>query len=220
MNRKLLRILYSPIGLLKALFKIANICCRDFENRVRYKNAVIDGGVCLTEDTVVGIKTHILENCIINKSQIGNYSYIGRNCLIQNSHIGNYCSIANDVFIGLGKHPLDMFSTSPLFYRKKNTFDITIIVRDKDFNEYENIIIGNDVWIGARAIILDGVAVGDGAVIAAGSVVTKDVEPYMIVGGIPAKPIKKRTTEDKIRQYQDSEWWNLNPVESYKIFNR
>jgi len=218
MNGKVLRILYFPIGLLKALFKIANNCCRDFENKIRYNDAIIDSNVCLTDDTVIGIKTHILGNCVINKSQIGNYSYIGRNCLIQNSHIGNYCSIANDVFIGLGKHPLDMFSTSPLFYRKKNTFNVTVVLKDKEFNEYERIGLGNDVWIGARAIILDGVNIGDGAVVAAGSIVTKDVEPYMIVAGIPAKPIRKRTTEDKIKQYQESEWWNLNPVEVYKMF--
>ena len=112
-----------------------------------------------------------------------------------------------------------MFSTSPLFYRKANTFNISI-VEDKEFDEYQEIIVGNDVWIGTRSIILDGVKIGNGAVIAAGSVVTKDVEPYMIVAGVPAKPIRKRATEDKIREYQNSKWWNLNPKDSYRMFEQ
>ncbi|WP_276788569.1 CatB-related O-acetyltransferase [Paraprevotella xylaniphila] len=219
MNKKVLRALYYPMGLLKALFKITNTFSRDFENKKRYRNAIIDSGACLSDTTIIGINAHILENCIINNSQVGNYSYIGRNCLIQNTYIGNYCSIANDVFIGLGKHPLDMFSTSPLFYRKANTFNISI-VEDKEFDEYQEIIVGNDVWIGTRSIILDGVKIGNGAVIAAGSVVTKDVEPYMIVAGVPAKPIRKRATEDKIREYQNSKWWNLNPKDSYRMFEQ
>ena len=202
MNKKVLRALYYPMGLLKALFKITNTFSRDFENKKRYRNAIIDSGACLSDTTIIGINAHILENCIINNSQVG-----------------NYCSIANDVFIGLGKHPLDMFSTSPLFYRKANTFNISI-VEDKEFDEYQEIIVGNDVWIGTRSIILDGVKIGNGAVIAAGSVVTKDVEPYMIVAGVPAKPIRKRATEDKIREYQNSKWWNLNPKDSYRMFEQ
>lgn len=87
---------------------------------------------------------------------------------------------------------------------------------DSSFEDYKPIIIGNDVWIGARVVILDGVKVGDGAVIATGAIVTKDVPPYAIVGGVPAKIIKYRASEEQIREYADSEWWNLSPQEAYK----
>lgn len=219
MNKKVFfRLIYFPIGLIKALINMTNVYCRDFENKIRHKSAIIDGGTCLTDDTIIGAHSHILQNCIINKSKIGNYSYIGRNSLIQNANIGNFCSIANDVLIGLGKHPLDMFSTSPVFYHKKNALRVSVVADDKNIEEYERIIIGNDVWIGARSIVMDGVIIGDGAVVAAGSVITKDVEPYMIVAGAPAKPIRKRTSDEKIKYYLQTEWWKLDPFEAYKLF--
>lgn len=209
------RLLYTPIGLCKELIKLANKGGRDIENKRRFPNSIIDSGNCFTNDVTVGHHSHIFENCIINHSHIGNYTYISRNALIQNSVIGNYCSIAHEVISGLGNHPLDLFSTSPIFYRKYNPLKITILEKESNFSDYNSITIGNDVWIGARAIILDGVNVGNGAVIAAGAVVTKDIPPYAIVAGIPAKIIRYRTNEINIRKYMDSEWWNLLPQEAY-----
>lgn len=71
-----------------------------------------------------------------------------------------------------------------------------------------DIVVGNDVWIGYEAVILSGVTIGDGAVIGARAVVTKDVPPYTIVGGVPAKPIKKRFSEENIKKLQSIRWWD------------
>jgi acetyltransferase-like isoleucine patch superfamily enzyme len=141
---------------------------------------------------------------------------LGKNCLIQNASIGKFCSIANDVCIGLGKHPLDYFSTSPLFYRKQNTFKINLIEKDFQFEEYLPVSIGNDVWIGSRSLILDGVSIGNGSVIAANSVVTKDVAPYSVIGGVPAKHIKYRFSENQIDELNNGKWWDmdLNKIKS------
>src|SRR5690606_6383856 len=87
---------------------------------------------------------------------------------------------------------------------------------DKDlFKEYEQTIIGNDVWIGANAIIKSGISIGDGAIIASGAVVTKNVEPFSVVGGVPAKHLKYRFNPDQISFLKDFKWWN-NDLTFYK----
>ena len=212
--RTLLRLFYLPFGFMKAIIKIANDQARDFELRRRYSQAIISDGCCMTADVVLGAKTTIMNGCIINHSSIGNYTYISRHSLIQNASIGNYCSISHEFICGLGAHPLDQFSTSPLFYRKKNCFNIEVVNENSDFVEYKDIHIGNDVWIGARVTILDGVSVGNGAVIATGAVVTKDVPPYAIVAGVPARIIKYRASEDEIKTYTSSRWWDLSPYKA------
>lgn len=201
------RLLLISFGLFKGLFKLANDSARDIQNKKKYPQAIIDCGSSFTPDTTIGNHSHILSGAIINHSHIGNYSYCGQNCIIQNTTIGNYCSIANDVMIGLGKHPLDFFSTSPLFYRKNNPLRLEVISENKNFEEYKPIEIGSDVWIGAKVIIMDGISIGHGAVVAAGAVVTKDVPPYAIIGGVPAKIIKYRFSDEKIENFLQSKWW-------------
>lgn len=216
MLKNILRIFFLPFGLINGLFRLANDHARDLVNRRSFPGATIDDGSCFTKDSTVGMHSRIMSGAIINHSHIGNYTYCNRNVIIQNTTIGNYCSIANEVMIGLGKHPINNFSTSPLFYRKNNPLKLKIVDKNSDFNEYQPIIIESDVWIGAKAVIMDGVKIRHGAIVAAGAIVTKDVPAYAIVGGVPAKIIKYRFTDDKIKELLSSNWWNLPAEESLK----
>lgn len=141
-------------------------------------------------------------------SDIGKYSYVGSNCWIINSQIGRFCSIAGNVMIGGGKHPLNYVSTSPVFYSQRNVLKKSF--NTTDFKEFEKTVIGNDVWIGSYAFIKGGVKIGHGSVIGAHAVVTKDVEPYSIVGGNPARLIKKRFEDTIIERLLKTKWWDCN----------
>ena len=146
--------------------------------------------------------------CNILNTSIGRYSYIGYDSWIVYADIGGFCSIADDVYIGGCEHPLDWVSTSPVFENVKNT---GVQSRFAYFHlpAHKRTRIGNDVWIGHAAIIKAGVFVGDGAVVGAGAIVTKDVPPYAIVGGVPSKVLKYRFDEETISHLLESQWWNL-----------
>jgi acetyltransferase-like isoleucine patch superfamily enzyme len=206
--KKLKRILLLPFGFIKKLAELANEGARDIENKFRFKSAIIEKRCSFDSKSVIHPNVHLLENCIINNSEIHSYTYLGKNCLVQNTSIGKFCSIANDVLIGLGNHPLELLSTSPIFYRRNNPLQIDLIKKDLDIVEYKPINIGNDVWVGTRAIIMDGVSIGHGSVIAANSVVTKDVPPYAVVGGVPAKILKYRFSLEKREEIISSKWWD------------
>lgn len=139
--------------------------------------------------------------------QMGRFSYVGRESQVYHARIGSFTSIGPQVLIGLGEHPSEGFvSTHPMFYSDRGQSN-PVIVDKPLFDEMPTTTIGNDVWIGARAILRTGVTIGDGAIIAAGAVVVKDVEPYSIVGGIPAKHIRYRFTTEEIQRIQESNWW-------------
>lgn len=145
--------------------------------------------------------------------EIGYGSYIGSDSYVV-GRIGKYCSLASDVKVILGKHPASVFvSTAPCFFSTHKQNGMTYVNEAKfTENTYAKdkfpVYIGNDVWIGSGARILEGVTIGDGAIIAAGAVVSKDVAPYSIVGGVPAKEIKKRFTEEEIKFLLDFKWWD------------
>lgn len=133
---------------------------------------------------------------------IGDESYVNKNSSVENCSIGKYCSISEGVFISSWEHNYKAVSTHPLAESAnwKN-------------RKRKRVIIGNDVWIGLRAIIMEGVHIGDGAVIGAGAVVTKDVAPYEIVGGVPARHIKWRTDPDTIEFLLNYKWWDKSKEE-------
>ena len=203
--KRFFRILLLPFGFLWEGLKAANDGARDLQNRIRYRGSV-DDGACVSADSHIDRKARVQTGSIVNSSRIGAYTYISRHCLVQNATVGRYCSMAHDVVIGPGRHPLDVFSTSPVFYRKDNPLRERVVAENADFAEYLPVVIGNDVWIGVRAVILDGVRIGDGAVIAAGAVVTKDVPAFAIVGGVPARPMGERLVKD-------GSWYEKTPEE-------
>lgn len=176
--------------------------------RIRKKNvkisilAFLDNNCELTEN----IKIDRL--CVFHKVFIDRFTYIGFNTHINSCKIGKFCSISSDVKIGLGKHPTQMVSLSPIFYSLKNPFSLIWLNGNTSFEEYEEVVIGNDVWIGTNVIIMGGVKIGDGAIIGAGSIVTKDVEPFTIVAGNPATMIRKRFDENTINKLLKICWWD------------
>ena len=161
-------------------------------------------------NTLFGKNNIIYDNTLIVNTTVDDYTYIGGSNNIQNASIGKFCSIGPEVRIGLGIHPTHLKSTYPGFYTNSNYYRVEKLY-DFEGDEYKKVEIGNDVWIGTRATILDGVRVGDGAIIAAGAVVTKDVPPYAIVGGVPAKVIKYRFTDEKIKELLNERWWEKYP---------
>lgn len=149
----------------------------------------------------------VFYNVSIGNSIIGSHTYIQKNSTIFNANIGKYCSIASNVSIGPGIHKTNGLSTHPAFYLQDTPLQIRYVGTDK-FTPFKRTIIEHDVWIGEKAIIIDGVTIGTGAIIAAGSVVTKNVRPYEIVGGAPAKVIKKRFDDEVIEKLLKSKWWD------------
>ena len=160
-----------------------------------------------------GYNTLIGRSVLINSS-LGRFSY-ATDARIINCKIGRFTSIGIETMAGgLGRHPTDFPSTSPVFYSTLGQAGATFVDRNY-YNELPPVTIGNDVWIGARAIILDGVTIGDGAIVAAGAVVTRDVEPYTIVGGIPAKVIRRRFDDNLCDDLLRIQWWNW-PIDVLK----
>ncbi len=176
-----------------------------FRLKRQYEGLVIKEHVHISNSELSAFNLFAV-NSRLSSSSIGRYSYLGRNTRVKDADIGSFCSIGPDVIIGPGSHPTHFVSTHPIFYsirpRSGRPF-----VKDNLFEEFTRVKIGHDVWIGAGAIITDGVKIGNGAIIAANAVVVKDIPPYAIMGGVPAKLIKYRFSEDQIAQLNNSQWW-------------
>ena len=142
-----------------------------------------------------------------SEAVIGNYNYFGERAMVGNAVIGNYCSIAPDVKIGQSQHSLKYITTYNNISKHNIGFKLTTIPA----------VIHNDVWIGANAVIMQGITIGNGAVIGANAVVTKDVPDYGIVVGVPAKFIKYRFSQEQINIINDSKWWNYDLDDARKI---
>jgi acetyltransferase-like isoleucine patch superfamily enzyme len=169
----------------------------------KLNNAVLEG------------KNKVSRGAILNNSFLGYGSYTGINSVLPKTQTGRYTSIASEVKVITGQHPTRLFasthqafySTNPgyciLTYTKTQKYAENKFVDDKNFA-----IIGNDVWIGYGVLIMEGVTVGDGAVIAAGAVVTKDIPPYSIAAGVPAKVKRYRFSEEDIDFLLQLKWWD------------
>ena len=184
----------------------------------RTKGIVYQKGAFIGFSVVCEGKNAFGRNSSIVSSKIGYGSYLAEGAKLAKARIGRYCSIGPNVNCIFGKHPANTFvSTHPTFFALKTPVGFTY-AENQYFEEFAkphdgafSITLGNDVWLGANVSLMDGVTIGHGAIVAANALVTKDVEPYAIVGGVPAKPIKKRFTEDQIAFLLDYNWWDKSP---------
>lgn len=155
----------------------------------------------------------IHKGTVVSGSKIGYGTYIGANTQLGNAEIGRYSSIASNVKVVIATHPTKAFvSTSPMFFSTLEQTGKTYCDTSK-FNEFlsvngRSIIVGNDVWIGENVTIKGGVTIGDGAIVAMNACVTKNVPPYAIVGGVPAKIIRYRFEDSEIQKLLSIKWWN------------
>lgn len=147
---------------------------------------------------------------IDEKTNVGNDNYFGANVHVTAADIGNYCSIAPNVTIGPGEHPLDLISTKVSVMEKCRGGRII------DLTE-KPVVIKNDVWIGANVVVLRGVTVGNGAVLAAGAIVNRDVPDFAIVGGVPAKVIRYRFDERMRSEISESRWFEEEPERAAEL---
>jgi len=173
----------------------------------KYPNAIFYAGVEVDSLSSLSANNVLFENVKIYASHLGCHTYIQKNASISNCTMGKFCSVAANVSVGLGQHPVEYVSTHPAFFAKDQPLAKTF----SNENRYETsklIEIGHDVWIGYGSMVMDGVSIGNGAIVAAGAVVTKDVPAYAIVGGVPAKIMKFRFEQEMREQLDASQWWN------------
>ncbi len=181
---------------------------------LRTKGFYSDADSFASKDCTFGEFSRIANGSILKKCRIGRFSYAS-GARIYNTTIGSFCSIGPETQIGgFGRHPTHFLSTHPVFYSNMKQVGVTFSGRQL-IDEILPVLVGNDVWIGARVTVLDGVRIGDGCIVAAGAVVTKDIPDYSIVGGVPARLIRKRFSDDVIQELSALRWWDL-PMETLK----
>lgn len=160
-------------------------------------------------NSTLGRYTEVADRCRIDEAEFGDYSYIMQDGAVWCATIGKFVNIAAAVRINATNHPTWRATLHHFTYRAANYWPDADMETDFfSWRRQNKVVIGNDVWIGHGATILPGVTVGNGAVIGAGAVVSKDVAPYTIVGGVPAKLIRERFTKSVGERMDRLAWWD------------
>ena len=185
------------------------------------KNNAIIGDFSRIQSCILGNNVNIQRYALMYNTQMGDYTYVGRDFTSWYCKIGKYCSISWNVSIGGANHDYKRVTSHAFLYAPQ--FGMLDENQKAGYDRFDNVCeIGNDVWIGANASVLRNVKIGDGAIVAAGAVVTKDVEPYTVVAGIPAKPIKNRFDDETICRLLKIKWWDFpeNVIQdNFKLLN-
>lgn len=180
----------------------------DPEHCVLGTDPVIDESA-IVRDSRLGRYTEINDGAKFIESSLDDYSYVMERCDIMSTDIGKFANIASEVRINPGNHPVEWVSQHHFLYRCRKYG-----MRDEDNRQFfdwrrlQRVTVGHDTWIGHKAIVLPGITIGNGAVVGAGAVVTKDVPPYAMVAGVPAKVLRFRFPTAIRKQLDDIGWWH------------
>jgi acetyltransferase-like isoleucine patch superfamily enzyme len=202
------------------LFRKIRLIIRSEIVKKKFSKSKIYSGAKVDNNSILNKNSVIFNDVVLNNSNIGAYSYIQARSIVSNTSIGKFCSIAGDVFIGLPQHATAFVSTHPIFYL--NNTPLPKIFSSVDFFETDKrTYIDHDVWIGQKALLMGGIKVGVGAIIGAGALVSKDIPPYAIVAGVPAKIIRYRFDFETREELLRSKWWDMPDnwlEENYLLF--
>lgn len=182
---------------------------QEIKVRRTFPDAVIHGGVYVDQNSTIGRHVVLFDRTVLISSHLGDHTYVQQDSQICNATIGKFCSIGMGVHVGLPLHSLEMASTHPAFYLRNTPLAVTFSDRDR-IDVMKPTDIGHDVWLGQGAMVMTGIRIGTGAVIGAGAVVTKDVPPYAVVVGVPAKVLRYRFDAEMRERLLASRWWEMS----------